>query len=127
MTCEQKKGMATFLATVAAAASFLKNKAVTIVILAVAGWLYTHYLRYADNVPFVEVAYASLTAGWVFVLAPLLRLLVFPEAAEYAESGRLRRDLNAFSDRAPHGLVHYRFATAVCYATVLLCICMNSK
>lgn len=127
MTCEQKKGLATALATLKAAGSFIKNKAAMIAILIACGWLYTKYLRYTDNVPFVEVVYASLTAGWVFILAPLLRLLVFPEAAEYAESGRLRRDLNAFSDRAPHGLVHYRFATAVCYITVLLCICTIPK
>ncbi len=127
MTCEQKKGLATALATLKAAGSFIKNKAAMIAILITCGWLYTKYLRYTDNVPFVEVVYASLTAGWVFILAPLLRLLVFPEAAEYAESGRLRRDLNAFSDRAPHGLVHYRFATAVCYITVLLCICTIPK
>lgn len=127
MTCEHKKGLATGWATVKAAIAFLKNKAAAIALLALCCHLYTKYLRYSDDVPFVEIAYASLTAGWVFILAPLLRLLVFPEAAEYAESGRLRRDLNAFSDRAPHGLVHYRFATAVCYVTVLLCICTIPK
>jgi hypothetical protein len=126
MTCEYQKGLATVLATLKAAFSFLKNKTAMILILCVSGWLYTKYLRYTDNVPFVEVVYASLTAGWVFILAPLLRLLVFPEAAEYAESGQLRKDINLLSGTTP-GLTHYRFATAVCFITVLLCICTIPK
>ncbi len=69
---------------------------------------------------FMEVYYAILSIGVAVLLAFIIRLGVFPETAEYAETGKLREDLE--SPGYPSRLVHYWFATALCFAAVLFCL-----
>lgn len=99
--------------------ALLRNKWPTFVVLAVLAWIYRSL---PDNqpVPFAELLYAVILIASVTTIAPVIRLLVFNEAAQYAESGALDQTLkdNVYTP----ALVHYWFATAVCYLTTLLCV-----
>lgn len=70
--------------------------------------------------PFMEVYYAILSIGVAVLLAFVIRLGVFPETAEYAETGKLREDM--LGTAFPPRLIHYWFATAICFAAVLFCL-----
>lgn len=108
--------------TLKAIAYYLKNKTASLIVLAVSIAL---YLVIPSGWSFVELAYTAVTVLSVVTLAPMLRLLVFAEAAFYAESGRLDADL-ATGQFTP-ALCHYWFATAVCYLAPLACIAGISK
>lgn len=69
---------------------------------------------------FLEIYYAALSVGVAVLLAFVIRLGVFPETAEYAETGELREDLRGVF-MSPR-LIHYWFATAICFAAVLFCL-----
>lgn len=102
--------------------SYLRNKALSIVLLLV-GFVVYRWLP--DGLPFLELFYTGLTIMAVAVAAPLMRLVVFNEAALYAESGGLVSDLNRLMV-TPH-LKHYWFATAVCYLTAIACLATIAK
>lgn len=101
--------------------SFFANKAFAIALLAVAVYVYLGLDSGAESpIPFIEVFYVGILLGAIIVVAPFLRLVVFPEAAAYAESGQLRKDLNTRTTVSP-ALLHYWFATTVCYTATILC------
>jgi len=101
---------------------YLKNKLVSLIVLAVAIAIYAVL---PSGTPFVELAYTAVTVLAVITLAPVLRLLVFNEVALYAESGQLVTDLAA--GKVTPALLHYWFATAICYAAPIVCIATISK
>lgn len=108
--------------TLKAAGSFLKNKAIVIILLLALAYAYISIpADAATPMPFVEVFYAAILLGTIVVVAPFARLMVFPEAAAYAESGELKKDLLTRVTVSP-ALLHYWFATAICYAATILCI-----
>lgn len=111
--------MPTFITTLKTVARLLWNKGAAILVL---GFLMYRYatLNSAQPTPFAELLYAIILAASILVFAPVFRLLVFPEAAEYAENGSLRRDLDA-GIHSP-ALTHYRFATAISFAATALSI-----
>jgi len=115
------------LKTLAAVAHFLLNKMFAILLL-IAG---THlYNKIPDGPgtptqPFAEVIYALILLGYILIAGPFARLLIFPEAAEYAESGQMRKDL--YLERPTQALAHYRFATAVCYIAAIVCVGLIQK
>ena len=114
--------MNTTLSTLRATGSFIKNKAIAIILLAFSAYVYLGLpTDSATPIPFVEVFYAGILLGTIIVVAPFIRLIVFPEAASYAESGELRKDLTIRSTVSP-ALLHYWFATAICYAATILCV-----
>jgi hypothetical protein len=123
-------------AAIGAAVSYVRNKAVAIGAL-VACLVSFHLLPNDRDIPFVELLYAVTVIMWLAVMAPLTRLLVFPEAAAYAESGGLSADLSAepstdavlFSPEtgttpvrrsASNRLRHYWFATAISYLVTFI-------
>lgn len=101
---------------------YIKNKSTVIALL---GAAFYGYHKYPESLPFAELLYTVLTALAVMTLAPLLRVLVFHEAAAYAESGGLDNDIKgrAFTP----ALVHYWFATAICYASAIACFATITK
>lgn len=108
--------------TLRAGVSFIKNKAFAIALLALAAYAYLGIPADAETpMPFVEVLYAGILLGTIIVAAPFIRLVVFPEAAAYAESGELRKDLVTRVTVSP-ALMHYWFATSICYAATILCV-----
>lgn len=75
--------------------------------------------RVSGGMAFSELLYVGILILGVTVVAPLVRLLVFPEASDYAEKGYLRRDLDS-SIRTPN-LLHYWFATGISYTLTIAC------
>jgi hypothetical protein len=107
--------------TIKAATAFVKNKAVAIAATIVAAIIYVGLQSPSGSpLPFLELLYGIVLLSAVGVLAPLLRLFIFPEAAEYAESGALREDLA--QQEKTNGLLHYWFATAVCWTAAIVAI-----
>ena len=116
--------------TLLAAGRYLLNKAFAIILLAVL-MLAFHGLPEGHAVAFAELLYLAILVNGIAVVAPLLRLLVFPEAAEYGESGALREDLRlptyTYSEgvgvkvKYPPSLLHYWFATGISYAATIAC------
>jgi hypothetical protein len=70
--------------------------------------------------PFAELLYAGVLVASVIVIAPVVRLLVFAEASELAESGKLRSLLDG-KDFTPM-IIHYWVATIISYTVTLLCV-----
>tara|TARA_R110002020_G_C16308067_1_gene773591 strand:+ start:669 stop:1010 length:342 start_codon:yes stop_codon:yes gene_type:complete len=95
----------------------LWNKGVALVAL---GLVITRYLSLGESTPFAELLYALVLVSSIIVVAPVVRLLVFPSAARYAEQGLLKADLEQPLDTTP-ALKHYWFCTGVSYAVVVLC------
>ncbi len=98
------------------AASLLWSKGVAISLLAIVIAKYTGL----SDTPFAELVYAAVLILTVVVLAPVVRLLVFAEAAELAESGAIRKAV--LMGNITPALVHYWFATLISYAVSLLCV-----
>lgn len=94
----------------------LYNKGVALLALLL---LMASYLGQSDS-PFLEFLYAGVMIGIIAVGGPLFRLLVFPYAAEMAETGDLRGRLKGLSFTP--SIVHYWIATVVSYTVVILCI-----
>ena len=109
--------------TTIAALRFLKNKAAAIIALALSVYFYNQIPQGpdAETVPFAEVLYAAILIQAVLVAAPLARLLVFPEVSEYAESPKLRSDLSWGLNVTP-ALIHYWYATGLCYLICIVCV-----
>lgn len=111
--------MKTYIKSLTAVWHMLKNKIVALGVLFVLASVY-RALPSDQPVPFAELLYAIILASSVVVLAPMLRVLVFNEAAIFAEGGGLDAALKekGFSP----ALLHYWFATSICYLTSLLCV-----
>lgn len=101
---------------------YLKNKTVSLGVLIAAVVIFG---LLPSGTPFLEMLYTAVSVFGVITLAPILRLLVFNEAAFYAECGKLDEDLKG-GDLTP-ALIHYWFATAICYAVPLACLATLSK
>lgn len=86
--------MNTILTTLSAAWRFLLNKTAAIVLL-VSLMFWYHSLPSGEHAatPYAELLYASILIVGTSVAFPLIRLLIFPEAASYAEQGHLKREL----------------------------------
>lgn len=110
--------MKTILSTLKAYGRYFLNKIVAIVVL-VALMLVFKNLPENNPLPFAELLYVAILITGAVVVAPFVRLLVFPEAAEYAEGNRLRDDL--LLDNLSSAYLHYRFATVISYAVALFC------
>jgi hypothetical protein len=106
--------------TLLASWHLIKNKAVAIALSLVLGGIYSRLSAAGQPVAFAELLYTAILVSAVTVLAPLSRLLVFPEVARYAESGQLGMDLKC-RDFTP-ALIHYWFATALCYGLCIACL-----
>jgi len=102
--------------------AYVKNKSASLLVLV--GAIIAYGLSPQD-MPFSELAYTCVTVLGVIVLAPIVRLLVFKEAANYAETGKLVEDLIA--GKFTPSMIHYWFATAVSYLTPLACIMTIAK
>jgi len=100
---------------------YIKNKTASMIVFAVAVALYVSM----PEGPFVELLYTAVTVLAVVTLAPIIRLLVFAEAAHYAECGKLDRDLGHMTFTP--ALCHYWFATAISYAAPIACIATIAK
>lgn len=111
--------MNTIAKTSLAVWQFVVNKLVAILILIGLTHLYKN-LPADRPTAFAELLYAVILISAVTILAPFMRLLVFPEVAVYAEGDSLRIDLT--SGRFRPALIHYWFATLICYLTTLLCV-----
>jgi hypothetical protein len=128
MENEETPVQATPTAILKAILGYLKNKTTSIGILAVAFWGYSVLPGAQPGeavMPFTEFAYTLLTMLTVVAVAPFLRLMVFNEAAHYAESGELERDLA--SGKYTPALCHYWFATFLCYAACIACMASLAK
>ncbi len=99
---------------------YLLNKAAAIVLLlGLMHWYHALPSGEEAATPFAELIYLSILVTGSTVAAPLVRLLVFPEAAAYAETGKLKRELRLAAPSP--ALRHYWFATAVSYLLVIAC------
>ena len=106
--------------TIIATWHLLRNKAVAILLSLVLAVVYWMLSETGKPIIFAELLYTAILVSAVTVLAPLARLLVFPEVARYAESGQLGMDLKC-RDFTP-ALIHYWFATALCYGLCIACL-----
>jgi Na+/proline symporter len=102
--------------------NYMKNKIVSMIVLAVAIVLYR---MLPDSLPFAELLYTGINVLSIIIAAPFIRLLVFQEVAEYAESGQLDEDLGR--PQFTPALIHYWFATAISYGACIACIATISK
>lgn len=115
--------------TVYTAVRFFMNKLAAILLLAVLLYAYQAIpdvkfdpetgQKISGGMPYSEVLYVLILVVGSTVVAPFIRLLVFPEAADYAEQGWLRRDLNQ-AQRTP-ALIHYWYATGISYLLTIAC------
>lgn len=94
----------------------LWSKGVAIALLALFVMKYTGL----SDAPFAELIYAVVLVLAVVVMAPVVRLLVFAEAADLAESGAIRKAI--LLGNVTPVLLHYWFATVISYAVSLLCV-----
>lgn len=111
--------MTSFIKTLTSIGHFLKNKAVSILFLLGTMYIYKN-LPENNALPFPEVLYAVILILAISVISPIMRLLVFPEVASYAESGQMEKDLDA--GVTTPWITHYRIATIICYVTSLYCV-----
>ena len=103
--------------------SFVARKSWLIALLLGVGLYYLSYAERVDS-PFAELLYAVVLMSFVFLGGPLFRMLAFPWAAHYAETGQLKRDLenNDQMYSKSERLTHYRISTAISYGVVVLCV-----
>jgi hypothetical protein len=139
---------AVLVATGKSALRFLANKAVAIALLLALMWLFVHLPSGEKQaLPFTELLYVAILIVGASVVFPLIRLLIFPEAAAFAESGQLKKCLESpflrpLKEPEPGGkwesqprecyipkfngftpaLVHYWFATAVSFLLTVACM-----
>ena len=105
--------------TIKATCNLLKNKLIALIMLFILTSVYRG-LPADQPIPFAELLYAVILVSSVTILAPVMRLLVFPEVAHYAEGSGLTGDLQGVTFTP--GLVHYWIATVICYLTSLMCV-----
>lgn len=97
---------------------YLWNKGVAIVLLAL---VISKYLALTEVTPFAEVIYAFVLVVAVAVGSPLVRLVMFPTAARFAESGGLASELESATDVSPR-VKNYWVATIISYSITALCV-----
>lgn len=97
--------------------SHFKSKLAVIALLGTAIYAYL-CLPSGSPVPFAEIAYTAITIIAVPVMATLMRLMVFREVVDYAERGGLTLDLAG--GKVTPAMLHYWFATFICYAVAAL-------
>jgi hypothetical protein len=112
---QQAKTMKALIATL----NLLWNKLPAIGVLFALVTVY-RFLPANQPIPFAELIYSIVLVSAVIVVGPIVRLLVFNEAASYAESGQLDKDLEF--NHATLNYRHYVLATVISYATALLCV-----
>jgi hypothetical protein len=106
----------------AATRGYIWGKWVSILLFAL---MVAHY-KSLPEMPFIELYYTTISVFGVALLGPLLRLILFAEAALYAENGGLTSDLKNRSSVSVR-LKHYWFATAISYLMPLICFATISK
>jgi len=94
----------------------LWNKGIAIALLLI---LIFKYTGLADA-PFAELIYACILVSMTTCVAPVIRLLVFPTAAEIAESGKLKALLTI--SKVEPALLHYWICTVLSYAVTALAV-----
>ncbi len=119
MKTKIKQSLSDMLVKLKTVGLLLWSKGAAILILVL---LMVKYMRMGseDPSPFLELFYAAILIASIAVVAPIVRLVVFVEAAEIAESGAVR-DLITGTKFTPQ-LVHYWFATLISCIIVLLCV-----
>ena len=124
-----KGSLSRLRSTLYTAARFLLNKLATIILFLVLAAFYLSIpdVKYDEitgaktgGMPLSELLYAVMLVIGTTVFAPLTRLLVFPEAADYAEQGWLRKDLETSNHSV--NFVHYWRATAISYLITIACL-----
>lgn len=108
--------MKTILNTAETMVRFLVNKAALIVLLVLLMIVYKD-LPEGVPVPYSEVLYCAVLILAEVLAAAVVRMLVFPEAAYYAECGKLRRDVS--NPGVEPAIKHYWFATALSHAVTI--------
>jgi len=108
--------------TLASVSLYIKSKAVSLGVFVLAVIAYS---MLPAGTPFVELAYTAVTVFGVIIIAPIIRLLVFNEAALYGEGGQLVKDI--MDGKFTPGMVHYWFATFISYAAPIVCISTIAK
>lgn len=93
----------------------LYNKGALILIASMASQA---YLR-QNGLPFAEVLYLVNVVFSVFLIALVVRVLFFPEAAAFAEDSA-RFDAALSVGKYPFAMQQYRFATAISFAVPTL-------
>jgi len=94
----------------------LWNKGIAIALLLI---LIFKYTGLADA-PFAELIYACILVSMTTCVAPVIRLLVFPAAAEIAEGGKLKALLTI--SKVEPALMHYWICTILSYAVTALAV-----
>lgn len=103
------------LTMIKAVGLLLYNKGVLILFASIASQA---YLR-QNSLPFAEILYLVNVVFSVFLIALVVRLLFFPEAAAFAED-RERFDASLAVGKFPYAMQQYRFATAISFAVPTL-------
>ena len=92
------------------------NKGIAIALLAILIYQWAN----VSDMPFGELLYAIILVGTTIVTAPIIRLLVFPAAAEIAEGGKLKALLTI--SKVEPALMHYWICTILSYAVTALAV-----
>lgn len=115
--------MNTATETLKAAWNTLKNKLAAFIVLAALMAIYAAIPPVtfdpatgarSGGMPFAELLFTAILVTGTIAIAPIIRLLVFPEAARFAED---KMGLEPALNRGVFSpwLLHYWFATAICY------------
>lgn len=105
-----------FLQNLKTPAKMLWNKGASMILLSLLLFKYTGL----SDAPFSELIYGLILISTTVVTAPIIRWLVFPSAAEIAETGDLKR-LLVVNSVSP-ALMHYWIATFLSYTVTLVCV-----
>jgi hypothetical protein len=97
--------------TLKTAALLVSNK---LSLWAVTASVYLLWLALPEAVPFASVIYGVLVALSIASGMPVVRFLLFPEAAEFAETGELRKVMDGSTITMDY--IQYRFATTASLA-----------
>lgn len=104
--------------TLKTAGKLLLNKGVAILALAA---LVARYLSMSTALaPLAELLYAAILIASVIVVAPIVRLLVFPAAAALAEGNGIKAEILFRSPSS--ALYHYWISTTISYTVTLVCV-----
>lgn len=108
---------ASILNTLKTFGHFLLNKAVIIVVF-VGLLLFWVSRKGKSDTPFAELILPFIIICFICIVSPIVRFLIFREAADYAEQGQLEKDL-ALPNLTP-AYIHYRFATTISFVVTLI-------
>ncbi len=110
--------MKTLARTLTTIGQFILNKLIAIISLVA---LMLLYLNMPTNVPipFAELLYVAILILGTSLMALLVRLLVWPEVAAYAEGKQLGYDLQNID--TSNALKHYWYATGLSFLISIAC------